>query len=111
MSTVGKGQYEYEVIEKWGSLPGGWSFGPVSAVAADSRDRIYAFQRKDPPVLVFDREGNYLNAWGSSAIRDPHGIYIGPDDVVYLPGGAGQTFGHRLRRRRRARPAGGRAVQ
>jgi len=68
MSTVGKGQYEYEVIEKWGSLPSGWSFGPVSAIAADSHDRIYAFQRKDPPVLVFDREGNYLNAWGSSAI-------------------------------------------
>ena len=84
MNTVGTGQYEYEVIEKWGSLPSGWSFGPVSAIAADSHDRIYAFQRKDPPVLVFDREGNYLNAWGSSAIRDPHGIYIGPDDIVYL---------------------------
>jgi DNA-binding beta-propeller fold protein YncE len=84
MRTVGTGQYEYEVIEKWGSLPSGWSFGPVSAIAADSHDRIYAFQRKDPPVLVFDRAGTFLNAWGSSAIRDPHGIYIGPDDLVYL---------------------------
>lgn len=56
----------------------------MSAIAADSHDRIYAFQRKDPPVLVFDRDGTFLYAWGSSAIRDPHGIYIGPDDVVYL---------------------------
>ena len=84
MSTVGSGIHTYEMVENWGSLPAGWTFGPVSAVAVDSRDRVYAFQRKDPPVLVFDREGNYLNSWGSSAITDPHGIYIGPDDVIYL---------------------------
>jgi len=84
MNTVGSGQFTYEMVDSWGSLPTGWTFGPVSAVAVDSQDRIYAFQRKDPPVLVFDREGNYLNSWGNSAITDPHGFYIGPDDVVYL---------------------------
>lgn len=84
MNTVGSGQYTYEMLENWGSLPAGWTFGPVSAVAVDSQDRVYAFQRKDPPILVFDRQGNYLNSWGSSAITDPHGIYIGPDDVIYL---------------------------
>jgi DNA-binding beta-propeller fold protein YncE len=84
MSTVGTGRYEYEVVEHWGTLPTGWTFGAVSAVAVDSQDRVYAFQRKDPPVLVFDRDGNFLQSWGSRAIRDPHGIYIGPDDIVYL---------------------------
>ena len=84
MKPVGTGQYTYEVIEQWGSLPAGMSFGPMSAVAADSQGRIYAFQRKDPPVLVFDREGTYLDSWGNSAIADPHGFFIGPDDVVYL---------------------------
>lgn len=84
MNPVGKGQYTYEVIEQWGSLPTGMTFGPMSAVAADSQGRIYAFQRKDPPVLVFDREGNYLDSWGDSAIADPHGFFIGPDDIVYL---------------------------
>lgn len=84
MNLVGKGQYTYEVIEQWGTLPTGMTFGPVSAVAADSQGRIYAFQRKDPPVLVFDREGNYLDSWGESAITDPHGFFIGPDDRVYL---------------------------
>ena len=84
MKPVGTGQYTYEVIEQWGSLPAGMSFGPMSAVAADSQGRIYAFQRKDPPVLVFDREGTYLDSWADSAIADPHGFFIGPDDVVYL---------------------------
>lgn len=83
-STVGTGKFVYEVVENWGNLPSGWTFGPVSAVACDSQDRVYAFQRKDPPVIVFDREGNYLSSWGEHAILDPHGIYIGPDDIVYL---------------------------
>jgi DNA-binding beta-propeller fold protein YncE len=51
-------------------------------VATDSEDRVYVFQRKDPPVVVFDREGKYLGAWGSGEVTDPHGLKI-IDDVVY----------------------------
>jgi DNA-binding beta-propeller fold protein YncE len=83
MTTVGAGRYAFEVHEHWGVLPTGWTFGPVSAVATDSQDRVYAFQRKDPPVIVFDRHGTYLTSWGSGAITDPHGISI-TNDVVYL---------------------------
>src|SRR6059036_1847535 len=83
MTTVGSGRYTYEVQEKWAVLPTGWTFGPVSAVATDSQDRVYAFQRKDPPIVVLDRDGNYLTSWGHSAIRDPHGIAIF-DDVIYV---------------------------
>jgi DNA-binding beta-propeller fold protein YncE len=83
-SRVGVGKFTYEVVENWGMLPTGWTFGPASAVACDSQDRVYVFQRKDPPVVILDRDGNYLGSWGDKAITDPHGIYIGPDDVVYL---------------------------
>jgi DNA-binding beta-propeller fold protein YncE len=51
-------------------------------VATDSQDRVYVFQRKDPPVVVFDRDGKYLGAWGSGEVTDPHGLKI-VDDVVY----------------------------
>jgi DNA-binding beta-propeller fold protein YncE len=83
MTTVGAGRYMYEMVEQWATLPTGWTFGPVSAVATDSQDRVYAFQRKDPPVLVFDRHGTFLTSWGSSAFADPHGISI-TNDLVYL---------------------------
>src|SRR5206468_12748985 len=83
MATVGSGSYRYEVVESWAKLPAGWTFGPVSAVATDSQDRVYAFQRKDPPILVFDREGNLLNSWGNGAFLFAHGIFIA-DDTVYL---------------------------
>ncbi len=50
MTTVGSGRYVYEMREDWATLPDGWTFGGVSAVATDSQNRVYAFQRKDPPA-------------------------------------------------------------
>jgi hypothetical protein len=47
----------------------------------DNQDRIYVFQRKDPPVVVFDRGGKYLGAWGSGEVTDPHGLKIVGDTV------------------------------
>jgi DNA-binding beta-propeller fold protein YncE len=55
----------------------------VSAVATDSQDRVYAFQRKDPPIAVFDREGKFLTSWGNGAFLFAHGIFIA-NDTVYL---------------------------
>ena len=54
MTTVGTGKHIYELIEDWAKLPPGESFGMVSAITTDDQDRVFAFQRKDPPVLIFD---------------------------------------------------------
>ena len=45
MATVGSGKYTYELIENWGKLPSGDTFGMGSAIATDSQDRVFAFQR------------------------------------------------------------------
>src|ERR1700731_4734072 len=82
MAQTGTGEYRYELIRDFCKLPAGQSFGLVSRVAADTQDRIYVFQRKDPPVVVFDREGKYLGAWGSGEVTDPHGLKI-VGDIVY----------------------------
>ena len=83
MTIVGSDKYTYELIQDWPKLPSGEALGVVSTVATDSEDRVYAFQRQDPPVMVFDRDGNYLNRWGIGAITDPHGMTI-VDDIVYI---------------------------
>src|ERR1044072_5973596 len=63
-------------------MPKGESLGVVSRVVTDSQDRVYVFQRKDPPVVVFDPDGNYLGSWGAGAVKEAHGMKI-VDDVVY----------------------------
>jgi len=74
MAQVGTGAPAYELIRDFLKLPNGEKFGLVSRVATDSQDRIYVFQRKNPPVVVFDRDGNYLTAWGTGEVTDPHGL-------------------------------------
>src|SRR5437762_493670 len=56
MAQTGAGEYRYELIRDFLKLPEGQNFGLVSRVAADAQDRIYVFQRKNPPVVVFDRD-------------------------------------------------------
>ena len=83
MTTVGAGKYTYVLIQDWAKLPPGETFGFVSAVATDSQDRVYAFQRKGPPIVIFDSEGTYVSSWGNGAFLFAHGISI-TNDVVYL---------------------------
>ena len=85
MPVVGTDPYKYEVVDNWGKLPTGWSFGRITGVTVDSQDRVYICQQlENPPVLVFDREGNYLDSWGTGFIVEPHTMYMGPNDVIYL---------------------------
>ena len=83
--VYGSGKFVYELIENWAKLPAGWEFGQVTGVATDSKDRVYAFNRSEHPVIVLDRDGNFLKSWGESLFSNTgaHGIFIGPGDVVY----------------------------
>ena len=85
MALIEAGDFRFEVDEAWGRLPEGMRAGVVTGVVADSQDRIYLCQQQqDPPVLVLDRYGNFLDSWGTGYIVEPHTMYMGPDDVIYL---------------------------
>ena len=84
---------EFEVIQGWEQLPEGWSFVEVAGVATDSDDRVYAFNRGEHPMIVFDADGNFIEAWGEGVFTNPHGIHIGPDDRIY----AADNFDHTVR--------------
>jgi len=83
---IGTGDYRYEYRPDWAKLPGGMEFQAPSAVAVDSHDNLYVFQRGDPPVLVFDHDGNMIAQWTrkDGVPADAHLVYVGPDDGVYL---------------------------
>ncbi|OGQ84115.1 MAG: hypothetical protein A3F90_17820 [Deltaproteobacteria bacterium RIFCSPLOWO2_12_FULL_60_19] len=83
--VIGSGQFTYEVAEGWGRLPDGWSYREVAAVGVDRQDRVYAFSRGDHPVIVFDRDGNFLRSWGEGLFTRAHGVAMGlSDDTIYL---------------------------
>ncbi|MEM7124856.1 MAG: peptidyl-alpha-hydroxyglycine alpha-amidating lyase family protein [Chloroflexota bacterium] len=81
--AFGTGKYSYEVEVGWGQLPDGWHFGWIPAVACDSKDNVYVYSRSDHPLVIFDREGNFLDSWGDDVLEDAHGIYIDDEDNVW----------------------------
>ena len=89
--ALGEGDYRYELAEGWAKLPEGWVFSMVSDAAIDSKGRIFAFTRGKHPIIVFDKDGNFVTSWGYGEfgisphlVSQSHGIFIGPDDEVYL---------------------------
>ncbi len=84
MVKLGSGDHVYEALgDNWGSLPEGWKYQEGTAVAVDSKDNVYVFNRGGHPIIVYDREGNFLRSWGESVFNGVHGISIDPEDSVY----------------------------
>lgn len=75
--------YGFEPQDHWSQAPKGWSWTEVTAVATDSKDRVFVFNRGEHPVIILDRDGAFLASWGEGVFARPHGIFIGPDDSVY----------------------------
>ena len=84
MAILGSGRFTYEVSgDDWGNIPQDWTYKEATAVAVDSKDNVYVFNRGTHPMVVFDRDGNLLRTWGDGIFDNPHGVTIGPDDTVY----------------------------
>src|SRR5438128_4351892 len=68
----------FEVDTAWPKLPNDWVLGVVSAVTVDRHDHVWILhrprsvqealkKRAAPPVLEFDANGRFVNAWGGLA--------------------------------------------
>ena len=67
-------------------LPPGQQLGQVTAVAATADGEIYVLHRGTPPVLCFDRDGQFLRAWGDTDILagGGHFLRIDPEDHPWV---------------------------
>lgn len=75
--------FRYDVNAAWEQRPAGVGHRDVSAVGTDSRDRVYLLTRHESNLLVYERDGSFVTAWGGEHFTNPHGLTIGPDDSVY----------------------------
>ena len=71
---------KYEAVAGWAKIPHGIWLREATAVAVDSEDRVYVFNRGNVPMLVFDADGNLIDSWGNetphegvTTITDPYG--------------------------------------
>ncbi|HVH79767.1 MAG TPA: hypothetical protein VM782_10280, partial [Stellaceae bacterium] len=81
---VGQGKHRYRVHWDWQRVPEHVEVR-ACAVAVDAEDRVYCFNRnKDHPIVIFDRDGNFIGSWGAGLFQFPHAIRFDKDDNVWL---------------------------
>ena len=95
----------FDVDTTWPRLPNDWVMGDPSSIAVDRHDNVWILHRprtvaadkKDhaaPPVLEFDKNGKFLQAWGGPPGNGEqwewpdteHGIYVDYKDNVWIGG-------------------------
>ena len=70
-------------INEWGtkgSAPG--ELNGAHGLAFDSRGRLFVADRENRRVQIFDQDGGFIDAW--TQFGSPSGIFISPDDVLYV---------------------------
>ena len=81
------GRDRYEVVDGFFQRPRGWTFVEVADVGVDPDDNVFVFCRGTHPVMIFDRDGHFLDAWGEMGgehyFTFPHGLSVGLDGFVY----------------------------
>ena len=98
---VALGDRLYRVDRSWAQPPKSLTLDGVSQVAVDSQDRVYVFQRGNPPVVIFEETGAFAGSWGTGLIADAHGIFITKDDrVLRVDRDGHQVIGFDLQGRR-----------
>ncbi len=62
--VVVMGDRRYRVERPWGEPSDAYPLRLISRIGVDSQGRVYAYQRAEPPVIVYNRDGSVHAAWG-----------------------------------------------
>ncbi len=87
-------EWRYEFVQGWEKSPEGMRHDDVPAVCTDSEDNVFLLCRNASQVVVYDRDGKFQACWGAGDLSDlVHGIFITPDDEVFLVDGGSAVVG------------------
>jgi DNA-binding beta-propeller fold protein YncE len=88
----GTGSLCFELVEGWEHLPAGWSHRDVAGVCTDSELNVYLYARGDHPVIVYDRDGNFLGSWGEGKFTyRTHGMFMNGEDEIFCVDDSGNS--------------------
>lgn len=71
-------QSQYRLVENWAQFPPGVTkWGSATGVDVDAQDNVYVLHRNEAmPIMVFDRNGRFLRAWGQGMIKTTHFLRV-----------------------------------
>lgn len=90
----GSGALCFELVEGWERLPVGWSHPDVAGVCTDSSGNVFLYCRGDHPVMIYDRQGNFVDSWGEGKFSyRTHGMFMSGGESLFLVDDGGNSVG------------------
>ena len=83
-SFAAAAQQRYELVPAFPQLPPGPTLGAVSGVTIDAHGEVLVFHRGEPPILVFDADGEFLRSFGEKLFTSAHGLRMDADDNIWI---------------------------
>jgi peptidylamidoglycolate lyase len=76
----------YQLAENWAQFPPGVTkWGAATGVDIDARDNVYVLHRNESmPIMVFDRHGKFLRAWGQGMFKTTHFLRVDRFGYVWV---------------------------
>jgi DNA-binding beta-propeller fold protein YncE len=75
---------KWEVLQSWGQLPAGTTWGAASQVATTKEGQIVIFRRMNPSFFVLNPDGTFVKSWGDTPYKLAHGIRIDKDGFIWV---------------------------
>jgi sugar lactone lactonase YvrE len=80
----------YHLVENWAQLPAGLAWGAVISVDPLPDGDMVAFQRTDPPLLIFDASGKLVKSFGDGMFVQPHGLTVDREGFIWATDAQGK---------------------
>jgi DNA-binding beta-propeller fold protein YncE len=96
--TAATAQAPYRIVDGWGALPDGKTYGMTAGMAIDAAGRVFAFHRNQPPIVEIDAaSGKVLKMWGEGMFAWPHGIRVDRNGFLWITDAqARRGLGHQV---------------
>src|SRR5712672_3127059 len=77
---------DYQLVENWARFPPGVTkWGSATGVDVDTHDNVYVLHRNESmPIMVFDRNGKFLRAWGQGMFKTTHFLRVDRFGYVWI---------------------------
>src|SRR3954454_7826811 len=79
-------QIHYQLVDNWAHFPPGVTkWGAATGVDVDRRDNVYVLHRNESmPIMVFDRNGKFLRAWGQGMFKTTHFLRVDRSGYIWV---------------------------
>lgn len=76
----------YQLVENWAHFPPGVTkWGAATGVDVDAQGNVYVLHRNETmPIMAFDRNGNFLRAWGQGLFKTTHFLRVDHSGNVWV---------------------------